>query len=89
LAIFELNLIIFVIKDFNMKFRQFLVRLSELATKEVSPYVIGNSSVDYDSFFGSVILAYILSITTGDLHRPLIDCSRKDLNLRFEITAVL
>ncbi len=72
-----------------MRFKQFLAHLSKLAVKEVSPYVIGNSSVDYDSFFGSIILAYILSITTGSMHRPLIDCSRKDLNLRFEITAIL
>jgi inorganic pyrophosphatase/exopolyphosphatase len=52
-------------------------------------YVIGNGSVDYDSFFGSIVLAYILTEASGFLHVPLIDCSRSDLNLRFEIIAVL
>lgn len=71
----------------DMKFRKYLAALTK--TTEVGRYVIGNSSADYDSFFGSIILAYFLTATTGSVHLPLIDCLQKELPLRFEIMQVL
>lgn len=72
-----------------MKFRKFLEDLGTTSAKQISRFVIGNASVDYDSFFGSIVLAFILTSTTGKLHRPIIDCKRSELGLRFEIEAIL
>jgi inorganic pyrophosphatase/exopolyphosphatase len=66
-----------------MKFRKYLEGLEKVS--EVGRFVIGNTSVDYDSFFGSIILAYFLTTTTGSMHLPLIDCLQRELPLRFEI----
>lgn len=66
-----------------MKLKAFLHDLAKIGTQKISHFVIGNASVDYDSFFGSIILAYILTSTTGFIHRPIIDCSKSELKLRF------
>lgn len=69
--------------------KKYLAHLSKEGGRNLGRFVIGNSSVDYDSFFGSIIMAYLLTTSTGNLYQPIIDCSRQDLNLRFEIMAVL
>ena len=51
--------------------------------------MLGNSSADYDSIMGSLIMAFLLTSTTGTLHVPVIDCMREHLGLRFEVMAVL
>jgi len=66
-----------------MNFRKYLTWLTSARVSDHKMFVIGNSSVDYDSFFGSIILAYFLTSTTGNLHLPLIDCLSSDLRLRF------
>jgi hypothetical protein len=72
-----------------MSFRKYLAGLAETGVGGVGKFVIGNASVDYDSFFGSIILAFFLTRATGTLHMALIDCPRADLPLRFEIMEVL
>lgn len=55
---------------------KYLAHLGKEGGRSLGRFVIGNSSVDYDSFFGSIIFAYLLTTTTGKLHQPIIDCSR-------------
>lgn len=71
-----------------MSFKKFINILSETQIP-ITRFTLGNGSVDYDSFFGSIIFAYILTQTSGHLHQPIIDCPRNQLKLRFEISAVL
>jgi inorganic pyrophosphatase/exopolyphosphatase len=73
----------------SSRLKTYLAHLSKEGGRSLGRFVIGNSSVDYDSFFGSIILAYLLTTTTGKLYQPIIDCSKEDLRLRFEIMATL
>lgn len=70
-------------------FQKYLQRIGQQSVKGVRNFVIGNSSVDYDSFFGSILMAYLLTTTTSRLHLPIIDCSLEELAHRFEIQHVL
>ena len=72
-----------------MIFREYLLKLEESNRNEGKFFVLGNSSADYDSIFGSLVLAFLLSVTTGDLHIPIVDCRPEELSLRFEVMAVL
>jgi hypothetical protein len=40
-------------------------------------FVIGNSSADFDSFFGSIIYGYMKFLLYNTLFIPLIDCKKK------------
>jgi hypothetical protein len=57
-----------------MMFRAFLNQISTSSVKETTHFVMGNSSVDYDTFFGSLLLAFLLTTTTKTMHMPIIDC---------------
>ena len=70
-------------------FRSYLKNISSLSLQSASRFVLGNSSVDYDSFFGSIIMAFMLSTTTQNLHLPIIDCKPEEIQSRFEICYVL
>ena len=72
-----------------MSFRNYLAQMSQVPLAQVRHFIIGNTSVDYDSFFGSVLLAYFLTRTTSTTYIPLIDCPKNELPLRFEVAAVL
>lgn len=49
-------------------------------------FIIGNSSADYDSIFGSLIYGYMKYILFKVIFIPLIDCPKEDVRLRFEVT---
>jgi inorganic pyrophosphatase/exopolyphosphatase len=68
-----------------MALKSFLKRLSTITASESKLFVIGNSSADYDSIFGSIIFSFLLTSSTGQLHVPLIDCKRSELRLRFDV----
>lgn len=75
-----------------MSFRDYLKSLKYLASKSVKlNFVLGNSSVDFDSFFGSLIYSYYLNhfSTPEETYVPLIDCPEEDIKLRFEIYKIL
>ena len=42
-------------------FRDFLSQISSKPLSEVNHFVMGNSSVDYDTFFGSIIMAFLIT----------------------------
>ena len=43
---------------------------------EVKGFVLGNTSADYDSIFGSIIYAYYVTTYLKTLYLPLIDCPK-------------
>jgi len=45
-------------------FKGYLFELAKKHIKDTKYFVVGNTSVDYDSFFGSVLFAYWLSNIT-------------------------
>lgn len=55
-------------------FSGYLVELAKKQAKDTTYFVLGNSSVDYDSFFGSILLAYWLSNITERFYIPIISC---------------
>lgn len=57
-----------------MNFRLYLQELGSKPVQDVSKFVLGNSSVDYDTFFGSIIFAFLLTASTKKFHMPIIDC---------------
>jgi hypothetical protein len=57
-----------------MNFRLYLQEISNKSVQDVGKFVLGNTSVDYDSFFGSIIFAFLLTASTKKLHLPIIDC---------------
>lgn len=57
-----------------MSFRLYLEELSSKSVQDVTRFVLGNSSVDYDTFFGSIIFAFLLTASTQKFHMPMIDC---------------
>lgn len=52
-------------------------------------FIIGNSSVDYDSFFGSLVYGYMKFLLYNVLFIPVIDCPKEEVPMRFEISYVL
>ena len=52
-------------------------------------FVVGNSSADFDSIFGSILYAYFLTQSMDCPHLPLLDCPQADMPLRFEASLVL
>lgn len=72
---------------------QFLTYLKSLKTlslkKESKVFILGNSSADYDSIFGSMIYAYYLTTFLKTIHLPLIDCPKADMKLRFEVSQIM
>jgi len=46
---------------------------------------MGNMSGDMDSIVGALGYAYHLTLTTGDIWTPIVNCSRLDLKLKHEI----
>ena len=66
-------------------FLNFVKDIKNLFQKsEVKGFILGNSSADYDSVFGSIIYAYYMTTCMKTLYLPLIDCPRADMKLRFE-----
>lgn len=63
-------------------FREYLKEIAGKSVQSVNRFVLGNSSVDYDTFFGSIILAFLLTQTTKVFHLPLIDCKEQELHHR-------
>lgn len=73
-----------------MNFRKYLTSFpSLLSTKECSHWVLGNSGSDYDSIIGSLVLAFYMTTSFKVLHLPIVECPRNDINLRFDVVAVL
>lgn len=73
-----------------MLFNDFLKSLPSLLKNSNSKrYVIGNSSADYDSIFGSLIYAFVMSYQMGVLYLPLIDCNKNDIPLRFDVNFIM
>lgn len=60
------------------KFRKFLGDSKSLLINSETPVnlVLGNTSADMDSVVGSLGLAYYLSLKTGNLWTPVINCNR-------------
>ena len=83
----------FRIINMVVKFRDYIERLLQLRLTnqhlQHQNFIIGNSSVDYDSFFGSLIYCYMKFLLYNTLFIPLIDCPKQEVPLRFEITYVL
>ena len=55
---------------------------------EIKGFILGNSSADYDSVFGSIIYAYYMTTYLKTIYLPLIDCPKADMKLRFEIVQI-
>jgi hypothetical protein len=73
-----------------MLFKEFLKSLpSLLKSSNPKRYVIGNSSADYDSIFGSLIYAFVMSYQMGVTYLPLIDCNKSDIPLRFDVNFIM
>ena len=76
-----------------MKFRDYLERLFQLRLTNQHThhqnFIIGNSSVDYDSFFGSLVYGYLKFLLYNTLFIPLMDCPKQEVPLRFEIIYTL
>ena len=73
-----------------MKFREYLSSLYTVLQKSnPKRFVIGNSSADFDSIFGSIIYAYFLTAQLGQTYLPLIDCNKTDIPLRFDVSFVM
>jgi inorganic pyrophosphatase/exopolyphosphatase len=47
--------------------------------------VMGNTSADMDSVVGSLGLAYYLSLKTGEMWTPVINCESDQFRLKVEI----
>lgn len=60
-----------------------------LGEESVKVFILGNSSADYDSIFGSLIYAFYMTMSLNVVHVPLIDCSKNDLKLRFEVMEIM
>lgn len=70
-------------------FLNFVKDIKSLFQKsEVKGLILGNSSADYDSVFGSIIYAYYMTTFMKTLYLPLIDCPKADMKLRFEIMQI-
>ncbi len=69
------------------KFRLFLRDCKSMLINTEAPVrlVLGNTSADMDSVVGSMGLAYYLSLKTGNLWTPVINCKRDQLRLKVEI----
>lgn len=69
------------------KFRQFLKECKSVFVGTDAPIrlVLGNTSADMDSVVGSLGLAYYLSLKTGNLWTPVINCTKDQLRLKVEI----
>jgi exopolyphosphatase len=74
-----------------MNFREFLSNLPNVFKSSHPPhrFVLGNSSADYDSIFGSLIYAYLLSVHFNQSYIPLIDCKRHEIPLRFDVSYIM
>lgn len=73
-----------------MKFREYLSSLSSILEKtNPKKYVIGNSSADFDSIFGSIIYAFFLTSQLGEPYLPIIDCNKTDIPLRFDVSFIM
>ena len=60
----------------KISFRDYLASLYNKNPDDTNYFVLGNASVDYDSFFGSILLAYLLTnLHNGKrFYLPLISC---------------
>lgn len=69
------------------KFRQFLKDCKSVLIGTEAPVrlVIGNTGADMDSVVGSLGLAYYLSLKTGNLWTPVVNCPSDQLRLKVEI----
>lgn len=69
------------------KFRKFLLESKNLLISSEDPVrlVLGNTSADMDSVVGSLGLAYYLSLKTGNIWTPVINCRSDQLRLKVEI----
>ncbi len=69
------------------KFRKFLQDSKNLLINSETPVrlVLGNMSADMDSVVGSLGLAYYLSLKTGNIWTPVINCRSDQLALKVEI----
>jgi len=69
------------------KFRNFLQESKKLISSSEAPVrlVLGNMSADMDSVVGSLGLAYYLSLKTGNIWTPVINCRSDQLRLKVEI----
>lgn len=52
----------------------YLVELAKKTAKDTRYFVVGNTSVDYDSFFSSVLFSYLLTNLTERFYIPIISC---------------
>jgi exopolyphosphatase len=73
-----------------MKFKDYLATIHSLLEKShPKRYVIGNSSADFDSIFGSLIYAFFLTSQLGQTYLPIIDCNKTDIPLRFDVNFIM
>jgi inorganic pyrophosphatase/exopolyphosphatase len=63
----------------KIKFHDYLNTLKNKKADDTKHFVLGNASVDYDSFFGSILLAYLLTNLTDRFYIPIISCAKEDV----------
>ena len=63
----------------KISFRDYLDALKTKKVNNNQYFVLGNTSVDYDSFFSSILLAYLLTNLTDKFYIPILSCANEDL----------